>query len=98
MPADAAQGVRTARCHGYDAAMRIMILACLLLVACGVPAALRQGPGSGTMERTEALPMPRIVEPTGAGQITLADPSADAIALGTDIVASGRSQRREPRL
>lgn len=98
MPVDAAQGVRTILRHGYAVAMRIMILACLLLVACGEPAALRQGPGGGTMERAEALPMPRIVEPTGAGRITLADPSADDIGLGTDVGAAGRSERREPRL
>ncbi len=60
--------------------MRALILPCLMLVACGEPAVLRQGPGGGTMERADALPMPRVVEPTGQGRITLADPSADDLA------------------
>jgi hypothetical protein len=49
----------------------------LLLIACGQPAVLRQGPGAASMERAEGVPLPRLVEPTGQGPITLADPTDD---------------------
>lgn len=56
------------------------ILVCLPLLpalGCAEPAILRQGPGSASMERTEAVPLPRLVEPTGQGRISLTDPGAD---------------------
>jgi len=76
--------------------MRALFLPFLLLTACGEPAVLRQGPGGGAMERADSLPMPRVVEPTGAGRITLADPSTDdAPALRpADNLAPGRSRPR----
>lgn len=49
----------------------------LLLLACGQPAVLREGPASASMERAEGVPLPRLVEPTGQGRITLADPAQD---------------------
>lgn len=74
--------------------MRALTLSCLLLAACGEPAVLRQGPGSGTMERAATLPMPAVVEATGAERITLADPSADDLSPPVGNPAPGRSPRR----
>lgn len=55
----------------------LALLTVLLALGCAEPAVLRQGPGAASMERAEGVPLPRLVEPTGQGRITLADPAQD---------------------
>ncbi|MFN3448887.1 MAG: hypothetical protein ACK44F_09345 [Roseococcus sp.] len=59
--------------------MRVLLagLPFLALLGCAEPAVLRQGPGAASMERAEGVPLPRLVEPTGQGRITLSDPAQD---------------------
>lgn len=59
--------------------MRVLLalLPLPLALGCAEPAALRQGPGSASMERAEGVPLSRLMEPTGQGRITLADPTQD---------------------